>query len=110
MNATQQSGAARRRTWARPLLAGLLWSVAAARAGDFGDISLSAQSMYTGNTFHGYAETQVLAQNPSGGQTHRVTLIFPDRSYNAGNSIGEISRTVTLAPGAREIVPLLQPP
>jgi hypothetical protein len=111
MIATKKSenGAGRRtRAWA--LLAWLFWPVMAARADDFGDISLSAQCMYSGNTFHGYAETQVMVQNHSGGQTHQVTLIFPDQSYGNGNFIDRLARTVTLAPGAREIVPLLQPP
>ncbi|MGH7951866.1 MAG: hypothetical protein ACREFE_08105 [Limisphaerales bacterium] len=81
------------------------------RADDFGDISASANAMYSGNTFHGYAETRVTLENRSSVKTHSVTLISPNNSYGAyGNAIGRISRAVKLAPGARAVVPLLQPP
>src|SRR5258705_5913970 len=79
-------------------------------AEDFGDISVSAQAMYSGNTFHGYAETRVTLQNHSPGRTHVVSLTYPNNSWNSGNSIDRLLRTITLAPGARIIVPLLQPP
>ena len=81
------------------------------RADDFGDITATAEAMYSGNTFHGYAETRVLLENHSASRPHSVALAFPNRAYNNyGNSISKISRTVTLAPGARVAVPLLQPP
>jgi hypothetical protein len=83
-----------------------------ARADDqFGDISISAQAIYTGNTFHGYAEARVILENHSIGKSHNVSLVYPNNSYGGyGNSINRLSRTVTLAPGAREIISLLQPP
>ena len=88
----------------------LLLLCLSAGADDFGDISASAQAMYTGDTFHGYSETRVTLQNRSSTQTHVVTLVFPNNSWNYGNAISRVSRSVKLAPGARAVVPLLQPP
>lgn len=79
-------------------------------AEEFGDITVAPQAMYSGNTFHGYAEMRVMLENRSMSRTHDVTLVFPNRAWDNGNSIGRLSRTVTLAPGVRAIVPLLQPP
>src|SRR5471032_1141819 len=68
-------------------------------ADDFGDISVDANAIYTGNTFHGYAEMRVNLQNRSHGKSHVVTLVFPNNTYGAyGNSITRLSRTVTVAP------------
>lgn len=81
------------------------------RADDFGDVTATAGAMYSGNTYHGYAETRVMLENRSAGRTHNIELVTPNRSYNNyGNSLNQVSRTVTLAPGARMAVPLLQPP
>jgi hypothetical protein len=93
-----------------PFLIFLLLCFSARAAEEFGDISVEPHAIYTGNTFHGYAEMRVTLENRSHGRTHSVTLVFPNRAYNNGNSIGQISRTVTLAPDAREVVSLLQPP
>ena len=77
----------------------------------FGDISVDPSAIYTGNTFHGYAEVRLTLENRSHSKAHVVTLIYPDHSYgNFGNSITRLSRTVKLAPEAREVVTLLQPP
>jgi hypothetical protein len=87
-----------------------LTSVARA-AEEFGDISVDPNAIYTGNTFHGYAETRVNLENHSHSKTHVVTLIYPNNSYdNYGNNLSRLSRTVNLAPDAREVVSLLQPP
>jgi hypothetical protein len=80
-------------------------------AEQFGDISVSPNAIYTGNTFHGYAETRVLLENRSPTKSHIVTLIYPNNANgNFGNCISRISRTVPLGPEAREVVSLLQPP
>ena len=79
-------------------------------ADQFGDISVSASSMYTGNTYHGYGEIGVTLENRSGTRSHTVTLSFPNNSWDNGNSIGNLRRTVTLQPDTRETVLLLQPP
>jgi hypothetical protein len=85
--------------------------VASVRAEEFGDISVSPNAIYTGNTYHGYAETRVLLENRSAGKKHSVTLIYPNNpNGNFGNCISRISRTVSLGPEAREVVSLLQPP
>jgi hypothetical protein len=85
--------------------------ISAARAVDeFGDISVEPGAIYTGNTFHGYAEMRVVMENHSHTKTHFVTLAFPNRAYNNGNSIGLISRTAKLEPEAQVVVSLLQPP
>lgn len=80
-------------------------------AEDFGDLSVSPNAIYTGNTYHGYAETRVLLENRSPVKSHVVTLVYPNNAYgNFGNNISRVSRTVSLGPGARELVSLLQPP
>ena len=92
------------------LLAALLAPVSTGRAEEFGDIAVEPGAIYSGSTFHGYAEMRVTLENRSFSRTHNVTLVFPNRAWNNGNSIDRLSRTVTLAPGARAVVPLLQPP
>ncbi|HEX3626420.1 MAG TPA: hypothetical protein VH280_13465 [Verrucomicrobiae bacterium] len=78
---------------------------------DVGDISADASAIYTGNTFHGYAEIRVDLQNRSHSKAHTVTLTFPNNSYaSGGNSIRSLSRTVTLAPESVQSVSLLRPP
>ena len=80
-------------------------------ADEFGDISVDPNAIYTGNTFHGYAEMRVNLENLSHSKTHLVTLVYPNNAYgNYGNNISRLSRTATLEPGAREVVSLLQPP
>lgn len=76
----------------------------------FDDISVSPQSLASGETYHGYRELRVLLENRSEKDAHRVTLIYPDKSYGFGNSISRISRTVVLGPASRSAVPLWQPP
>ena len=89
----------------------LVFCFPARAAEQFGDISVDPNAIYTGNTFHGYAEMRVNLENRSPTKTHSVTLVFPDQSYGSGgNSISRLSRTVKVAPGAREVVSLLQPP
>jgi hypothetical protein len=96
----------------RPAVFSLIFSVATSlfAADEFGDVSISAAAMYTGNTFHGYGEIDVTLENRSGAQAHTVSLTFPNNSWNNGNSIGSLTRTVTLEPDTRESVLLLQPP
>jgi hypothetical protein len=97
-------------TWVRFLLLFALL-VGPLRAEDFGDISVSPNAIYTGNTYHGYAEMRLVVANRSLTRTHFVTLIYPNNDYHRyGNSISRLSRTVSLAPDAREVVALLQPP
>ena len=85
-------------------------SLAAHAATEFGDVSVSPAAIYTGNTFHGYAEMRVLVENRSHTKAHFVTLIFPNYAYNNGNSIGRLTRTVKVEPDTRTMVSLLQPP
>jgi len=94
------------------LLVALLLTVTTARGTDqFGDISVDASAIYTGSTFHGYAETRVLLSNLSTDKAHVVTLISPnDDVGNMGNSIGRMTRTVTVGANASQVVTLLQPP
>lgn len=92
------------------IAAALLFITMPCGAEEFGDILVAPQAIYSGNTFHGYAEMRVSLENRSLSRMHNVTLIFPSRAWNNGNSINRLSRMVTLAPGARAVVPLLQPP
>src|ERR1700749_5006054 len=39
-------------------------------ADQFGEISVSASAIYTGNTYHGYSEMRVLVENQSPSKTH----------------------------------------
>ena len=89
----------------------LSWPLQSRAAEDFGDISVSPNAIYTGNTFHGYAEIRVVLENRSSTRTHAVNLVYPNRdSREYGNCISRLSRSVSLTPGAREVVSLLQPP
>src|SRR5262245_55314070 len=76
----------------------------------FGDIIVAPQALAAGETFHGYREFRVILENQSIKETHEVTLVFPDRAYNNGNSVSQISRKVSLAPMSRVAVPFWQPP
>src|SRR3954468_12938733 len=77
----------------------------------FGDIVVSPQSLVSGPTYHGYREFRIVLENKSTKTPHRVTLVFPEKSYGTyENSISRLSRTVDLAPLSRVIVPLWQPP
>lgn len=80
------------------------------RADDVGDISADASAIYTGNTYHGYAEMRVDLQNRSHDRSHVVTLVYPNSSYGYGNNISRLSRTVTLPPESLQTVSLLLPP
>jgi hypothetical protein len=93
------------------LCAALLMGGSAAPAADhFGDIVVTPESMISGDTHHGYRELRVLLENESAKESHQVTLIYPDRSYEMGNCLSRLSRTVSLGPGARVLAPLWEPP
>ncbi len=93
-------------------LACLFLAAAAPAADQFGDITVSADAIYTGNTYHGYAEMRIVVENHADTKTHVVTLVYPNQNElgNSGNYISRLARSVSLAAGAREVVPLLQPP
>ncbi|HSY20287.1 MAG TPA: hypothetical protein VK815_18225 [Candidatus Acidoferrales bacterium] len=88
----------------------LLVSLSARAAENFGDVSVEPHAIYTGNTFHGYAEMRINLENHSSTKSHLVTLVYPETSWNNGNNISRLSRSVKLEAGAREVVTLLQPP
>ena len=98
--------------WQSGVFAAAMVSVSTLRAADvFGDISVDPNAIYTGSTFHGYAEMRVVLENRSSGKTHVVTLVYPNNPYgNYGNNISRLSRSAKLEPGARAVVSLLQPP
>jgi hypothetical protein len=79
-------------------------------ADNFGAISVVPQAITSGDTYHGYKEFRILLENRSIEDTHRVRLVYPERSFNYGNSIGRITRQVTLAAQTRAAVPIWQPP
>lgn len=76
----------------------------------FGDIDITPITLATGETHHGYREFRILIENHSLKSTHQVTLVFPERPYNSGNSISRLSRTVAVGPSSSAMVPLWQPP
>lgn len=88
----------------------LLASVAALRAELFGDIDVSAQIFFKGNTQQGYVEHRLVVANRSANRTHQVTLILPGGAYDInGPHLSRLSRTVTVGPNASVVVPLWQP-
>ncbi len=87
-----------------------LGAVASLHADVFGPISVVPQAIVSGDTYHGYRELRVFVENRSLKDKHEVLLIYPDRSFNYGNSIGRIVRRVSLAPGTSVQVPIWQPP
>jgi hypothetical protein len=84
--------------------------ISALAADEFGDLTVEPGAIYTGNTFHGYAELRVIVENHSHTKTHFITLTYPNHSYANGNSIGSLTRTAKLEPEAQVVVDLLQPP
>jgi hypothetical protein len=94
----------------RILLACLLSFAIPAFADHFGDVDITPITIATGNTYHGYHEFRFLIENHSLKYTHKVTLIIPDRAYNAGNSLGRLSRTLSVGPEQRALMPIWQPP
>ena len=92
------------------LIASLFLFAVPAFADHFGDIDVTAITLANGNTYHGYHEFRFLIENHSTKFTRKVTLIFPDRSYNGGDSVSRLSRTVQVGPESRAMVPLWQPP
>jgi len=47
------------------------------RADEIANISVSPHAIYTGNTFHGYAEMLVTLENDSP-KPHTITLVYPN--------------------------------
>jgi hypothetical protein len=92
------------------LIASLFFFAVPAFADHFGDIDITAITLANGNTYHGYHEFRFLIENHSTKNTRKVTLVFPDRSYNGGDSISRLSRSVAVGPDSRAMVPLWQPP
>jgi hypothetical protein len=89
----------------------LIMAPGARAAEEFGDVAVSPNAIYTGNTYHGYGEIRVVVENRSGTRAHEITLVFPNRPSGMwGNCIGRISRTVTVGANGQEVVTLLQPP
>jgi hypothetical protein len=86
----------------------LIWPARAVE--EYGDLTVEPGAIYTGNTFHGYAELRVIVENHSHTKTHYITLTYPNRSYANGNNIGKLTRTAKLEPEAQIVVDLLQPP
>jgi len=81
------------------------------RAEPFGDISVNAERDLHGQHVSRLRRNAREFGKPFVQQTHRVTLVFPNNAFgNYGNTISRLSRSVTLEPGAREVVSLLQPP
>lgn len=100
----------RKLTWWLGLVLTTLLAWLPARADDFGDITVSADAMYTGNTYHGYGELRVRIENRSGSKAHAITVAYPANSYGGGNYIKRLSRSVSVAPNSSEVITLLQPP
>jgi len=91
-------------------LACLVWLVVSSQAAKrVDDVVVNPQPMYFGKTFHGYAETRIALENRSA-KPHHVTITYPNRSWNYGECVEKISRSIVLPPGARSVVPFRLPP
>ena len=77
----------------------------ASRAEEFGEISVSAAAIYTGNTYHGYGEMEVTLENHSLTKAHEVTISVPDNSWSSGNSIGRITPAGVVTEFSKGITP-----
>lgn len=94
----------------RVLLVCLFSFTISAFAEHFGDIDITPITVANGNTFHGYHEFRFLIENHSSKYKRKVELVIPNRSYSSGNSIGRLSRSISIGPEQRALVPILQPP
>jgi hypothetical protein len=69
----------------------------------FGDIEITLQTVPQGASGHGYCEYVFLIRNQSIDRPHTVSLSIPfEKSFNRGDHIGELRRTVQV--GAKETV------
>ncbi|MFM2294422.1 MAG: hypothetical protein RLZZ350_835 [Verrucomicrobiota bacterium] len=113
-NSKLKNGGVRARVQRAFLIFNFAFLISAARASEqFGDVLVAPSApLASGATQHGYAEARVLLENHSVTTAHRVTLTVPNMAwpYANMNSVRRITRTVTLAPGARQLVSLWQPP
>lgn len=54
-----------------------------------------------GQSTHGYLEYRVELENLSSEKEHFVSLAYPKRTYNQGDTIRQIKKAVMLRPGTR---------
>ncbi len=75
------------------------------------DLTILPASQQIPMRTHGYIEHRVRVRNESASRRHEVRLIAPAQSYHgAGDTLAQVERTVTLAPGATAVVSLPAPP
>jgi hypothetical protein len=82
----------------------------ATAAEHFGEIAVTPITIVSGETHHGYREFRIQVDNHSIKTTHSVTLVYPENTYNSGNAISRLSRTISIGPASSAMVPLWQPP
>ena len=88
------------------IILSLFTFIVQSHADQIAEIGVSPHAIYTGNTYHGYAEILVTLENDSPKQ-HVVTLVYPNNGYgNYGNCIGRLLLRTFHArtPGATEVV------
>lgn len=90
------------------LLVLLLGNVGGAGATEYGDVTVTMQSLAGGESTHGYAEYVVTITNQSP-RRRIVSLALPAREYSRGIGIDSLTRTVAVEPGAVAKVSLWQP-
>ncbi|MFZ2957163.1 MAG: hypothetical protein WA705_09755 [Candidatus Ozemobacteraceae bacterium] len=82
----------------------------------FDDITIDVDPILPGDSRHGYIEFPVVISNSSSDRTHTVSLRFPaphtgyaPRYSSYSSWLSDLTRTVTVAPGATLRIPLWQP-
>lgn len=88
---------------------GLLANPADAGTKTYGTVTVHLDPPAQGGSYYGYAVYRLSVTN-RGKTAREVTVVLPADSWNDGDSIGRLSRTVRVEPGATATAELLQPP
>ncbi|MEM6854983.1 MAG: hypothetical protein AAF593_11305, partial [Planctomycetota bacterium] len=90
-------------------LLGVFAATAAAGTQSYDDITVTVESPASVASWYGYAVYQITVANRSA-STRDVTVTLPAESWNYGDSIGSLSRTVRVEPNGVATAELMQPP
>ncbi|MEM7680787.1 MAG: hypothetical protein AAF288_02425 [Planctomycetota bacterium] len=93
-----------------PLLLMSFWAAPAdAGTRSYGQVTVNVQPPAPGESQYGYAVYRMSVTN-RGDTPRSVTVVMPAESWSYGDSVGRLSRTVTVEPGSTAVAELLQPP
>ncbi|MEM6257219.1 MAG: hypothetical protein AAGI37_02760 [Planctomycetota bacterium] len=91
------------------LLLGLLTNPADAGMKTYGTVTVNLDPPAQAESYYGYAVYRLSVIN-RGKTAREVTVVLPADSWSNEDSIGRLSRTVRVEPGATAVAELLQPP